>query len=145
MQKTQIWSPDTCGCRIEQVWDTDFPQAAPKMSRFLTLCEFHDTLDEQTAYAAIYENAASEQKRKNSIALVLQADDSDAFVDIKANGDRVLKPEIEIRWEFSGKGADRALSFDVVGVAALPEGKIDSLQADLATALSTDQVAPTIK
>lgn len=37
----QLWSPDTCGCIIEELWNSDNPQTLHTLGEFVYRCEEH--------------------------------------------------------------------------------------------------------
>lgn len=72
MIKTTTWSPDTCRCVVEYVWDTEAPPASRKhtLKQFVKRCPAHATGSSPGAYAAI----TDENTRKNILRSAILKD-----------------------------------------------------------------------
>lgn len=84
MKKTQFWEPDTCGCKFEEEWDTDDPEA-PRVPLAVTPCPEHAPIaasaflerarvdgpqapgNASAIVAAVYSTALDENRRKNLV------------------------------------------------------------------------------
>lgn len=118
--KLQIWSPDTCKCKVEEQWDPDKLNTPFTMTQVLKKCAEHITVSDSELYGVIYANTDSEQKRKNLIEKQLLENESFGIAEEKKNPDgssyKVFKDGITYNWSFVGEGKDRILNVEVKGV-----------------------------
>ena len=63
IQRT-IWSPDTCGCRIEYSWDDSIPQEerVHSVSKIIKACQHHESHPNKEIH---YEDVMAENQSKN--------------------------------------------------------------------------------
>jgi len=97
---TQTWRPDTCECVIEEeVVDGEITPGD-----IISKCSAHSGVADGDLYGVLIGNTDGENKRKNLIHAYLVNELGIEFGET-----------IEYVWSFSGTGADRVLSVEVVG------------------------------
>jgi len=102
--KAMQWSPDTCGCTVEEYWDPANPQAGKTFSRVVKRCPEHSTVDDSALYGVLYANPDGENKRKNRARAFLE----DIGIDFsQGSGEDMV-------WNFTGSGASRVLHVSLV-------------------------------
>lgn len=124
-RSTQRYSPDTCGCRINQTVDGDASSPVVLLADFELKCPAHRGLDDTNAYAVVL----TDQRLKNGfeerlqnlsphLGLTEEVQQISSDFDVQANafvvrdGGRRLRPGLEFIWEFDAK---RVLSVWVIG------------------------------
>lgn len=63
MLKTQVYSPDSCGCTVEEIWDTDNVQEPHILSKIVDRCGEHSILDD----FKMYDIMIKENQKKNML------------------------------------------------------------------------------
>lgn len=68
MLRTQLFSPDTCGCEIHEEWDdaTSNETRAHAFHRMEKTCSAHQHLSGE----AVYQQVMNENRRKNTLAVI---------------------------------------------------------------------------
>jgi hypothetical protein len=138
MIKTQTWRPDTCGCAIEQRWNTDAPHEEPAFVRMIEKCPAHQTLSDARCWAAVGHPDTGENRRKNYAMGHLLNDDvigetviqdlpSEGIVEFSRHGadapaaavqeKRIPRKGVSVVWTFEG-AHPRTLKLRLRGVPA---------------------------
>jgi len=116
----QNWSPDTCGCKVEEKWDKDDPQAGVSFNKVITKCSAHTSVADEDLFGVLYANSDGENKRKNQVRKLLTEDVGLALGELKTNTDGStyldFKNGIDLEWSFTGTGVDRVLTISVKGI-----------------------------
>lgn len=115
----QNWSPDTCGCVVEEQWDKDASENGTSFSKVIKKCSAHSSVADNDLYGVLYSNPDGENKRKNRIRKFLVEDEGLDLGELKTLEDkstvRNFKDGIEMEWSFTGTGASRELVILVTG------------------------------
>jgi len=114
----KTWKPDTCDCLVEEIYDGTTIVGGGQV---LKKCLAHQSVPDAALYGVLYANTDGENKRKNNIfralcgfeGLSLGADD----------GSGQLKNGVEYVWSFSGTGATRVLTVQLVGLTLTAQKK----------------------
>ena len=124
---SQNWSPDTCGCCIEELKDGTTVTGPGNVIR---KCADHEDVPDDELYGVLYSNKDGENKRKNQLeGYLLGFGGIDfGFHEAKKNKDGSnagvgWKPGLAYSWSFTGKGKDRVLVATVIGAALLDAQK----------------------
>lgn len=118
--RTQIWSPDTCGCQVEETLDENHECIS---SRTVRKCSIHDVVNDDELYGVLYANPDGENKRKNLVHGILLGCGRTKGLGLEeektnkdgSKGGIGLKQGLKYNWHFTGSGKDRMLHFEVEG------------------------------
>lgn len=125
----KTWSPDTCGCCIEEIYENNQIVGGGQVIR---KCEAHADVPDDELYGVLYANPDGENKMKNHVHRILLGHDHPKGFGLhkksKAkDGTDIIefKDGVEYAWEFRGKGKNRKLHFQVKGADLTPEQKAE--------------------
>jgi hypothetical protein len=90
---------DTCGCRFNEWWDRDAPEAGTHFDHFERKCPAHAALTDAEAWQACWLDPDSEQHRKNGIYKELTVDHPERYPSIV---EAVVEPQ-RVRDDFWGR------------------------------------------
>ncbi len=117
MKNITRWSPDTCGCVLEYEWDTEASNDDREHTfvSMVKVCPDHEGLDKDHIH---YGHVVAENTTKNRVHTALheripRLQKTKMMEDGRASAQ--LDPEIEFKWRFEGKGANRELVVDIEG------------------------------
>lgn len=118
--KRQLWTPDTCGCHVEEEYDADNPNSPMTCVGVRKKCPAHAAVLDADLYGVLYANPDGDNKRKNRIHGMLfgyEGPDLSLWQDVlTADGTvRQFKSGIGFSWAFSGTGANRVITVTITG------------------------------
>ena len=114
MIKTQNWRLDTCGCVLEQEYDTVDYNATNKLKSIIKKCSDHSLVPDNSIYTV----AIADLKRKNIVRKFLVQNFTD-LAGLKATSDGTqsldFKDGIQFVWSFTGADQARILNVQIIG------------------------------
>ena len=124
----KTWSPDTCGCKVEEIYDGTRIVGGGQV---LKKCPDHVDVPDDELYGVLYSNPDGENKRKNQLYAMLVGSDSTVEdfglteTKLDAGGEERVdfKPGVKFDWSFTGEGKDRVLNVDVKGATLTAQQK----------------------
>ena len=131
----KIWGPDTCDCRIEEIYDGTNINGGGQVVR---KCEAHGSVEDSELYGVLYSSPDGENKRKNQLERMLLGFPDDGIPGLNlseakrdADGsERVeFKSGVRFRWAFSGQGRSRVLQATIEGANLTPQQRTAILNA----------------
>lgn len=133
--KQQTWAPDTCGCKVIQVYDdtTSLETRVLSYGGHLVSCAAHAGIADN---AARYEQMRQDNRSKNLVEKALHAVSRLVDTVPGAGGGTIIryKPGIEYRWTLTGVDTNRTLTVTVIGVTLSTQERA-AIQAALASAV----------
>lgn len=103
----RTWEPDTCGCRVEEIYQGNQPVG---IGQIIRKCEAHTGVDDADLYEVILN---VENRRKNAIANHV------------ASGGIPGTDGATLGWSFSGTGSDRTLTVWLDGIEVSQQNRDD--------------------
>lgn len=118
--RTQVWRPDTCGCVIQETYDTA-DVAGTMVGTPISKCSIHAGVADNDHYGVIYSLPHGENKRKNEAIKALKqfAD----LGDLQQDGSYEFKNGITATWVWSGINADRIMTVTITGITLSTQKK----------------------
>lgn len=115
-----LWSPDTCGCQIEFEFDDEVPaeERVHTGSKIVKRCPAHQESDFDGCHDH-YTTVLDENQRKN-ILLGKLMETHPEIVDLREDGSRIMKSNIDYIHSFTGKGKKRVLEVELVDLSPTP-------------------------
>lgn len=112
-----LWSPDTCDCQIEFEFDDEVPaeERVHTGKKIVKRCDAHQETDFVDCHDH-YKSVLDENQRKN-ILLGKLMETHPEIVNVKEDGSRHLKPEVDYIHHFTGKGKKRVLNVELVNLS----------------------------
>ena len=123
----KTWSPDTCGCTVEEIYEGTEIIGGGKV---IKKCNVHSSVPDNELYGVLYSNPDGENKRKNLVHRILLGHDNPSFglekKEMKDGQESVsLKEGVEYEWSFEGTGKNRVLNVSVKGAVLTEKHKSD--------------------
>ena len=138
--KITRWSPDTCDCVLEYIWDDALPddQIVHTPSSVIQRCFGHEPLPNTQA---VFNSVRDENPRKNlSLDEILQNAPNTNWYDIDATtGTRIFKRGITINWNWSGTAPNRVLTLTFTGIT-LTTAQRNNLQTRLNNRFGSNKI-----
>jgi hypothetical protein len=117
--RTQLWTPDTCNCKIEEVEESPDHWVGGNVIR---KCADHTDVPDDELYGVLYSNDDGENKMKNQLEgyLLGMGGVDFGFHEAKKHKDGSSagtgwKDGFRYKWHFSGTGKNRTLHASVEG------------------------------
>lgn len=137
----RTWSPDTCGCKIEEVYDGTTITGAGQV---LNKCPAHADVPDNDLYGVLYANPDGENKRKNQVYAMLIGQDENFTEDLglseARDGKVQLKAGVTYDWLFTGSGKDRVLNVMINGTTLTTQQKTN-LASECVTRFGSGKVS----
>ena len=126
MIRKTTWSPDTCECVLEFEWDdaVDPEMRTHSVSQVKKTCADHEGIASEGVQ---FTSVMAENKTKNQVMKKVMDDFPDLVdevVDENGGVSKKFKPGIKYEYSFKGKGENRSIEVDFVGVDVLKKSQI---------------------
>lgn len=117
--RTQLWTPDTCNCKIEEIEQSPDVWVGGNVIR---KCADHADVPDNELYGVLYANPDGENKVKNQVEGYLLGRSGEDFgfheqkLDKEGNDAGIgWKKGLKYEWSFEGKGKNRKFRCNVKG------------------------------
>lgn len=118
----KIWGPDTCECRIEEIYNGAEIVGGGQVLR---KCAAHGSVPDDELYGVLYSNPDGENKRKNQFHRMLLGFEDGVpglnLAETKRQPDgsdhTALKEGVTFNWAWTGQGRDRVLVASINGAS----------------------------
>ena len=141
--RTQLWTPDTCQCKVEETCDENGDAISATVVR---KCPAHIDVPDAELYGVLYSNDDGENKVKNQIEgyLLGRAGPEFGFHEAKRNKDGSdagigWKDGLKYQWHFSGTGKDRKINVSVKG-GIMNDAQKKKMKEDCAKRFKSDRI-----
>jgi hypothetical protein len=109
----KLWSPDTCGCTIEEVYNGNEIVGGGVVVK---KCTVHTNVPDNQLYDVLLNKENRPKNQVERFLLGMEGEDL-GLHDITAEGSYVWKNGIGFNWSFLGEGSTRSLTISVFGKA----------------------------
>jgi len=109
----KTWSPDTCGCQIEEIYSGGSITGPGQVIR---KCAAHASILDADLYGVLLTNPDGENRRKNRLEKMLIETSSLQLGQLNASGVFEWRPGLGFSWVWTGEGSGRVLRVTVIGV-----------------------------
>ena len=107
----KTWSPDTCGCKVEEVYAGT---AIVGMGQVLRKCTAHEAVPDDLLYGVLLANPDGENRRKNNLEKML-VETTALQLGEPFEGAYRWRVGIGFAWSWSGSGERRVLNIEITG------------------------------
>jgi hypothetical protein len=121
------WSPDTCNCVIEYVYDDTEPESTREhnLSSIVSACSAH-----QGTGTTVWDTVNEENPRKNRALQIIIDNAPLAFVNVDPQGNKTLKEGLSLDFTVAGTAPNRVFTLIFKG-QTLTQTQIDFVQGKL--------------